>query len=54
MLQVLQRSVDLELHLTSSEGGNKENTVPVARVSIVGLSSQPVDDVEGDRKSKQG
>lgn len=54
VLQVLQRSLDLDLHLFPPEGGNKENTVPVGRVSILGLSSQPVDDVEGERKSKQG
>jgi hypothetical protein len=46
--------MDLELSLLGPEGSNKENVVPIAKVTILGVSSQPVDDIEGDRKSKQG
>ncbi|CAG7834788.1 unnamed protein product, partial [Allacma fusca] len=51
---VLQRSVDLELGLFAPDGGNKENSGPIAKVTIIGLASLPVDDIEGDRKGKQG
>ena len=51
---MLQRSVDLELDLFAPDGGNKENHEPIAKVTIMGIASQPVDDLEGDRKGKQG
>ena len=44
--------MDLELGLLGPEGGNKENIVTIAKVTILGISSHPVDDIEGDRKSK--
>jgi hypothetical protein len=46
--------MDLELGLFAPDGGNKENNGPLAKVSINGISSQPVDDVEGDRKGAKG
>lgn len=42
----------MELSLSAAEGGNKENIFTVAKVTILGLSSQPIDELEGDRKSK--
>jgi hypothetical protein len=55
-MKVLQRSyLDLELGLFAPDGGNKENNGPVAKVTIMGIASQPVDELEGDRKGgKQG
>ena len=43
MLQVLQKSLDNCLNLYSDD---KEQTTPVAHMTIVGLCSQPVDHVE--------
>ncbi|CAL8106945.1 unnamed protein product [Orchesella dallaii] len=52
MAMVLQRSyLDLELNLFTPDGGNKENNGPLAKVTIMGIASQPVDDIE-DRKGK--
>ncbi|ODN06094.1 Phosphofurin acidic cluster sorting protein 2 [Orchesella cincta] len=52
MAMVLQRSyLDLELNLFTPDGGNKENNGPLAKVTIMGIASQPVDDLE-DRKGK--
>lgn len=43
LLQVLQKQMDMELELIS-DGGNKEkNAGPVARLSVLQLSSTPVD-----------
>ena len=57
-VQVLQRSfADMELTLSSPEGANKENNGgggPLAKVTITDVASQPIDDLESDRKSKQG
>ena len=44
----------MELQLVAPEGNNKENAGPLAKVSILAICSQPVDDLEGDRKAKQG
>jgi len=47
--------LDLELGLFAPDGGNKENNGPVAKVTIMGIASQPVDELEGERKGgKQG
>ncbi|XP_021956417.1 phosphofurin acidic cluster sorting protein 1 isoform X2 [Folsomia candida] len=53
MALVLQRSyLDMELSLLAPESGNKENHGPIAKVTIMGIASHPVDEVEGDRKGK--
>ncbi len=41
----------MELNLFIPDGGNKENNGPLAKVTIMGIASQPVDDIE-DRKGK--
>lgn len=52
---MLQRSyLDLELGLVPPDGGNKENNGPIAKVTITGIASQPVDELEGERNKGGG
>lgn len=43
VLQVLQKQMDLELELMAESGGKDKGFIPVAKVTVLQLSSTPVD-----------